>query len=181
MTLSRLTRTKHPAAIRRDAPAGHLYFEILAVISLLGILVSMLLPAVQSAGEAARRLNCSRQLSQLALAVQGYESAFGVYPPGSIDRRGPILSTSQGYHHNWIAQLLPYLEKRTAYRHIDRSVGVYHVKNQPVRRHEIKLLRCPSSGVIGPGYSDYAGVHNDIETPIDVDNNGVFVLNSHVR
>ena len=165
----------------RGAPAGHLFIELLAVMTIICILVSILLPAVQAAREAARRLNCHRHLSQMALAVHSYESALGVYPPGSIDRQRPIMSSPQGYHHNWISQLLPYLEQRAAYRHIDRSVGVYHLKNQSVRRHEIKILRCPSSRAIGPGYSDYAAVHNDVEAPIDVDNNGVFFLNSGVR
>jgi len=176
-----LSIRRETQAMRGRAPAGHLFLELLTVITIVCILAGMLLPAIQAARESARRISCSNHLSQLVLAVQSYESAFGMYPPGTIGHQRPVLSVPQGYHHNWIAQILPYLEERNAYRHLDRSVGVYDAKNRPVRRHELKILRCPSSGASGPGYSDYAGVHNDVEAPIDADNNGVFFLNSRVR
>jgi prepilin-type processing-associated H-X9-DG protein len=155
--------------------------EVLVVITTIGILVAMLLPAVNSAREAARRLTCSRNLAQTILAVHQYESTFSCYPPGTLEDKGPILNQPTGYHHGWITQILPYIEQKTAYGHIDRNVGVYHANNLPVRRVVIPILRCPSTPAAGQGYSDYAGVHNDLEVPIDADNNGIFFLNSHIR
>ena len=115
------------------------------------------------------------------LGVQNYEAAFGTYPPGTIDRRGPLMNIPSGYHHSWITQILPYLEKHNADRQLDRSLSVYHVNNRPVRQHDLKILHCPSRATIGRGYSDYAGVHNHFEGPIHTDNTGVFFLNSRVR
>lgn len=156
--------------------------ELLVVIAIIGILVALLLPAVQAAREAARRMSCTNNLTQLALAVHGYESAFRVYPSGTIAESGPIMNVAQGYHHNWLSKLLPYMEEQIAYQHIDFSVGVYDEKNKPVREVRISVLGCPSDPWAhgDQGATSYAGLHHDQEEPIDVTNNGVFFLNSNV-
>ena len=114
--------------------------ELLVVIAIIGILVALLLPAVQAAREAARRMSCVNNLTQLALATQNYEMAFRVYPPGTINPTGPIEDKPEGYHHNWLSQLLPYMEETSVFRHIDFSVGVYDEKNLPVRK---VFVKCP--------------------------------------
>jgi len=156
--------------------------ELLVVIAIIGILVALLLPAVQAAREAARRMSGTNNLAQLAIAVQGYESAFRVYPPGTIAETGPIVNVAQGYHHNWLAKLLPYMEEQNAYQYIDFSVSVYDEKNKPVRDVRIDILSCPSDPRAGGEVSTttYAGLHHDQEQPIDITNNGVFFLNSSV-
>lgn len=164
----------------RPLRCGFTLVELLVVIAIIGILVSLLLPGIQACREVARRTQCISQLSQLIVAVHNYEMAHAVYPPGTIEQRGPIQNHAQGYHHNWIIQLLPYLEESAAYNHIDRLVGVYDPKNAPVRVQKIPLLMCPSQPAFGSGYSSYAGVHHDIEAAIDEGNNGVFFLNSRV-
>ncbi|MBI2477908.1 MAG: DUF1559 domain-containing protein, partial [Planctomycetia bacterium] len=167
--------------MNRRTIRGFTLVELLVVIAIIGILVALLLPAVQAAREAARRAQCTNNLVQLAIAIHNYESANRVYPPGTIEPTGPIQNVAQGYHHNWIEQLLPYLERTVAYDHIDRSVGVYDPKNAPVRDLNISGLLCPSSWSNSAGYSSYAAVHHDVEAPIDVDNHGVFFLNSALR
>jgi prepilin-type N-terminal cleavage/methylation domain-containing protein/prepilin-type processing-associated H-X9-DG protein len=155
--------------------------ELLVVIAIIGVLVALLLPAVQAAREAARRSQCNNHLSQLIIAVHNYEMAHGVFPPGTLDKTGPIVNTKNGYHHNWIIQSLPYIEMNNAYQAIDKSVSVYHPKNAPVDALSIRLLTCPSSGFGNSNLSHYAGVHHDAEKPIDAKDNGVFFLNSRVR
>ena len=143
--------------------------------------MALLLPAVQAAREAARRSHCEKNLEQFIIAIHNYEMLHGVYPPGTINDQGPIQSLPNGFHHNWITQILPYLEESNAYHQIDRRVSVYDPANQPVRQHFIRILKCPSQPGVVRGYGDYAGVHNDAEVPIDVNNNGTFFLNSRVE
>jgi prepilin-type N-terminal cleavage/methylation domain-containing protein len=159
---------------------GFTLVELLVVLAIIGILVSLLLPAVQAARETARRLQCAHNLMQLGVALGSYESAHGVYPPGTIEEKGPIVHEPKGYHHNWIAQILPYLEERNAWEHVDFSVGVYHPKNAKVKSLSFAVLICPSSPDQTRARSCYAGVHHDVEAPIDADNNGMFFLNSRV-
>jgi len=164
----------------RAAKHGYTFVELMVVIAIIGILVALLLPAVQACREAARRNTCSNNLSQLALALSQYEMAHCVFPSGTVEPAGPILNQANGYHHNWILQLLPHLEQKNAYRFVDRSVSVYDRANQPVRLLTLKVLRCPSySGP--PALSEYAGVHHDREAPIDAGNHGTFFRNSAVR
>jgi prepilin-type N-terminal cleavage/methylation domain-containing protein/prepilin-type processing-associated H-X9-DG protein len=157
--------------------------ELLVVIAIIGILIALLLPAVQAAREAARRVACTNNLSQIALAVQNYNMAHFVYPPGTIDEQGPIVNKSVGYHHNWIEQILPYMEQTSLYRHIDFDTGVYDPSNDQVRQTHVMGFICPSSPRSGAdlGVTSYAGCHASTETPIDADNNGIFFLNSAVR
>jgi prepilin-type N-terminal cleavage/methylation domain-containing protein len=159
--------------------------ELLVVIAIIGILVALLLPAIQAAREAGRRISCANNLTQLILAVHNYEMAHGVYPPGTIDNaKGPIVNTPlpTSYHHNWMVQILPYLEERNTWNAIDKSVGVYHAKNKAPAGAMPRVLVCPSCWFgKGSNVSEYAGVHHETEKPIDATDNGVFFLNSRVR
>lgn len=168
--------------MNRHVPTGFTLTELLAVIGIIGMLVFLMIPAIQSTREVARRTSCASNLIQLIIAVQNYEDAIRAYPPGTVDAQGPISNLPQGYHHNWVEQLLPYLELQNHYRHVDRTVSVYHPNNAPVRnRVASRLFRCPSSVAPDNGLTEYAAVHHDLESPIDSDNHGVFFLNSHVR
>ena len=167
--------------MNRPASRAFTLVELLVVIAIIGILVALLLPAVQAARESAHRTHCTNNLVQLIIGIHNYESAHRLYPAGTIEPTGPIQNVAQGYHHGWLTMLLPYLEQTVAYHHVDRTVGVYHPNNVPIRDLHINGFGCPSSRTSGAGYSNYAAVHHDVEAPIDVTNNGVFFLNSRVR
>ncbi len=170
--------------MRYKKNAAFTLVELLVVIAIIGILVALLLPAVQAAREAARRISCVNNLTQLILAVQNYEMAYRTYPPGTLEEKGPIVNEPKGYHHNWLSRLLPYMEEKNTYNHIDFKVGVYDEKNATVRKVHISTFECPSVGVPDQpdrAFTCYAGVHHDVDADINTDNHGVFFLNSAVR
>jgi prepilin-type processing-associated H-X9-DG protein len=152
----------------------------LVVIAIIGILVSLLLPAIQASRESARRAMCTNQISQLILAVHDYEMAHEHYPSGTVNPTGPIRNLPSGHHISWIARILPYLEEQPLYNMLDVSLSAYHFKNDPARQISIELLICPSNPTDEWPYTNYAGCHHDVEAPIDSNNNGVFFLNSRV-
>lgn len=161
--------------------------ELLVVIAIIGVLVALLLPAVQAAREAARRCSCLNNISQLALAVHNFEFSTEHLPSGTISPEGPIRSEPEGQHVSWLVQILPYVEQHNAYRLFDQSAGAYARTNSDVRALTVDLFVCPSY----PGAevnedstaarTTYAGCHNDQESPIDDDNNGLLFLNSKLR
>ena len=154
--------------------------ELLVVIAIIGVLVSLLLPAVQACREAARRSSCTNNIRQLALGLHTYEFAQEHFPAGVVNKTGPIQNLPQGNHMSWIAHILPEIDEQARFRQIDFALGAYNQRNNPVRQAIIPLLRCPSdSGVVAP-VSNYAGVHHSTEAPIDVTNNGVLFLNSEI-
>lgn len=155
--------------------------ELLVVIAIIGILIALLLPAVQAAREAARRMQCTNNLAQLGLALQSYEAAHEVLPPGVVDSAGPVFNGPEGYHMSWIVQILPFMEQGVAHKHIDFTYGAYAKKNRQVAEIEISTLRCPSSAASGPGVTEYAACHHDVEKQIDADDHGMFFLNSELR
>jgi prepilin-type N-terminal cleavage/methylation domain-containing protein len=99
-------------AARRRHPAFTLV-ELLVVIAIIGILIALLLPAVQAAREAARRSQCSNNLKQLGLALINYHDTIGVFPPGTM---------SHGAGWSWSARVLPFMEVGNVHRQIDFSV-----------------------------------------------------------
>jgi len=170
----------------QDARCGFTLIELLVVIAIIAILVALLLPAVQQAREAARRVSCKNNLAQISLALLNYEMGFGVLPPGSVNATGPIESTAEGYHMSWFVQILPHLDQHALYQGIDFSKGAYDQRDE-VATSRMSVAVCPSdpggrTGGGGPNSSvlGYAAVHNGTEAQIDVTNDGVMFLNSAV-
>jgi prepilin-type N-terminal cleavage/methylation domain-containing protein/prepilin-type processing-associated H-X9-DG protein len=177
-----------PRTIRvRPTRRGFTLVELLVVIAIIGILIALLLPAVQSAREAARRTSCLNNLTQGGLAIHNYEFHFEALPPGVTDSAGPIRNEAQGKHVSWIVKVLPYLEQNILFRRFDQEAGAYAAVNAEVRAAQIPTLHCTSDPVpyVNQGNtvarSGYAGCHHDVEAPIDADNHGLLFLNSKVR
>jgi prepilin-type N-terminal cleavage/methylation domain-containing protein/prepilin-type processing-associated H-X9-DG protein len=158
---------------------GFTLVEVIVVIAIITIMISLLLPAVQSAREQARRTQCVNNLIQLGIALQSYEATHSVLPPGSIDATGPVIENLASYQYSWITQILPHFDQKAVYRHLDFQQGIYQPANETARGVRLSILMCPSTPSFG--YSAFAACHNDLEAPIDTRNNGVFFLNSHVK
>jgi len=175
-----------PAAPRRNQP-GFTLVELLVVIAIIGVLVALLLPAVQAAREAARRVSCLNNVAQLGLSLHNYEFHFETLPPGVTNADGPIRNEPQGTHVSWIVKVLPYLEQNILLQRFDQAAGAYADANAQVRAVPISVLQCSSDPVpyINEGgtiaRSGYAGCYHDTEAPIDKDNHGLLYLNSKVR
>jgi len=166
---------------------GFTLVELLVVIAIIGILIGMLLPAVQQVREAARRTACANNLSQLGVALHNYEFGHQHLPAGVIDSApGPILSQEKGQHVGFLVTLLPYIEERGIADRFDIAAGTYAKANAPAREMPVDTFLCPSS----PGnwfndtstaaISNYAGCYHGTEVPIDDDNNGLLFLNSAI-
>jgi prepilin-type processing-associated H-X9-DG protein/prepilin-type N-terminal cleavage/methylation domain-containing protein len=153
--------------------------ELLIVIAIITILISLLLPAIQSAREQARRTHCVNNLMQLGIALANYAATHSVLPPGVVNDQGPILNLPSGYHHSWVVQILPFVGQDNVYRHFNITEGVYEPSNETAAFVKISTLLCPSDEWMGP--ISYAGCHHDVDAPIAADNHGVLYLNSRVR
>ncbi len=165
---------------------GFTLIELLVVIAIIAVLIALLLPAVQAAREAARRVQCVNNLMNIGIALQNYESSYELLPPGVVNDTGPIQNIPKGYNASWMLQLLPFLEQGAVARRFDDRVGVYAAENSTARGIVISIFLCPSDngsrgGAGAIGMNNYAACHNDVEAPIDVNNKGVFFLNSHLR
>ena len=166
----------------RSVTAGFTLIELLVVIAIIGVLVSLLLPAVQQAREAARRCSCANNLTQIGLAVHNHEFHLEVFPAGVTDPEGPVRNRAEGSHISWVVHLLPYIEQQVLARHFDETAGAYGAANADVRKVHLSVFTCPSSpGQRSEfGWSNYAGCHHDTEAPIDDTNHGLLFRNSKI-
>jgi prepilin-type N-terminal cleavage/methylation domain-containing protein len=108
--------------------------ELLVVTSIIGVLVGLLLPAVQSAREAARRMQCGNNLRQLSLAFQNYESAFKTLPPSRI--------TTGLSQHGYAAYLLPMIEQSVVYNAYQFNTPWWDARNFQAVQVKISTWIC---------------------------------------
>ena len=107
------------------------------MLACIGILVGLLLPAVQAAREAARRMQCSNNMKQIALAMHNYEAVYKAFPPAyTTDANGQPL-------HSWRTLLLPYMEQQALYSQIDLNKPWDDPVNLPFSQVVITHLRLP--------------------------------------
>jgi prepilin-type N-terminal cleavage/methylation domain-containing protein len=170
--------------------------ELLVVVTIIGLLAGLLLPAVQQVRESARRTHCTNNLRQLGLANANHESARGRYPIGSESREWAERPDFPHQFFRWsvLAHLAPFYELETLLRGLDLSVPLYvgltadaiAPQNKPIVKLTVPLFLCPSdagravSDSFGPtNYAGCTGSGAGGGTPFETD--GLFGINSRTR
>ena len=120
--------------------------ELLIVITIIGILIALLVPAVQAAREAARKAQCCNNLKQLGLAVFSYESQWSIFPPSAFTSPGGELGSydASTRHESWGILVLPFLEQQALYDKFDRSKAITDSINETPRSEPLAVMLCPS-------------------------------------
>ncbi len=149
---------------------GFTLIELLVVIAIIGILVALLLPAIQAARESARRTQCLNHLKQLGLAIENHHSARKHYPIGSVvrfDLRTNQLFKADGVFANGFTEMLPYLEE-TALGDLYDSKQPWYMQKAEVARTAVPVYNCPSNSGGSAPHSDpfFRFASEFLESPI---------------
>lgn len=125
---------------------GFTLVELLVVITIIGILVALLLPAVQAAREAARTMHCQNNLKQLGLAILNYESQSGIFPPSSCSPSSvhPASNDPTSRLANWVIMILPFLEQQGLHDRFNLAKPITDSVNLPARSTELAAMLCPT-------------------------------------
>ncbi len=170
---------------------GFTLIELLVVIAIIGVLIGLLLPAVQKVREAAARIQCRNNLRQIGLAIHGYHDRVARFPPGyvsTVAKNGSDVGPGWG----WAAFLLADLEQNNLQRQIQFAVDIGHASNAEARVQSLSVFRCKSDNVAATfttaanpvtiAHGNYVGVFGTNELEDDPGlGNGVFYRNSKIR
>jgi len=178
--------------------SGFTLVELLVVIAIIGILIALLLPAVQAAREAARRSQCSNNLKQIGLALHNYHDTHQCFPLG-VAVTSPATYVPTGYTGlseppgwSWSALILPFMEQQALYDACGICQGVPLDQRISQIQTPLSCYRCPSDTTppnnkrqwtwsmtnlsVGPGTSNYMGMNGTVQTCYD-NCNGTFFRN----
>jgi prepilin-type N-terminal cleavage/methylation domain-containing protein len=191
---------------RRNRP-GFTLIELLVVIAIIGVLIALLLPAVQKVREAANRAQCANHLKQLALACHLHADSIGTLPASNVvvlTGSDPTIEASYTYFENWCLKILPYIEQGNLAAQYDftKAYDKQPVSGQEVQQTFVKVFSCPSdpdankigqpwTGYIGPtingvtgfmtgSYRANCGVNNNQLSWSNPEEARIMVLNDHV-
>lgn len=134
----------------RNRRAGFTLVELLVVIAIIGVLIALLLPAVQQAREAARRIQCTNHMKQLGLALHNYHDTFLKFPYNAEPQSSGVADRSRGA--SWLTRILPFLEQTAAYNQM-QFVGDWSMQDNSssnpnytvLNNYVVNGFNCPSS------------------------------------
>jgi prepilin-type N-terminal cleavage/methylation domain-containing protein len=136
--------------MNRSRLRGFTLVELLVVIAIIGVLVALLLPAVQMARESARRMRCGSQLKQFGIAMHNYHDTYQSFPIGHMFRQvvnGVVVNAQGGTAFGWGAAILPYIEQQALYNQFNFN---YHIantnptQNLTLAQTPLAIFTCPS-------------------------------------
>jgi prepilin-type N-terminal cleavage/methylation domain-containing protein/prepilin-type processing-associated H-X9-DG protein len=162
------------------ARRGFTLIELLVVIAIIGILVALLLPAVQSARESARRTQCTNNLKQLALAVQSYIAQVNVLPAQTLD---VAVYTAKGWQNqwctSWTASLLPHFEEQTIFNSLNFNVPMLEQPPTPFYGANTTFALTTLSTLLCPSESQYKTVSFSLAQFSSTGFAGQFAMNNY--
>ncbi len=136
---------------------GFTLIELLVVITIIGVLIAMLLPAIQAARESARRMQCGSNFKQVGVAIHNHESAKHVLPPAYIVTPGGVMGAADsngdsGPGFTGLFQLLPYIEETATLKNFNRNAPAWDPTNAAIAKTVVSIYRCPSAGDVSLTY-----------------------------
>jgi prepilin-type N-terminal cleavage/methylation domain-containing protein len=194
-------------SLRRTHANGFTLIELLVVIAIVGVLIALLLPAVQKVREAANRMQCANNLKQLALACHLYADAAETLPASNVvvlTGSDPTIEASYTYYDNWCLKILPYIEQGNLAAEYDftKAYDKQPLSGQKVQQTFVKVFSCPSdpdahkigepwTGYVGPtvdgvtgfmtgSYRANCGVNNNVQSWSNPEEARNMVLYDHV-
>jgi prepilin-type processing-associated H-X9-DG protein/prepilin-type N-terminal cleavage/methylation domain-containing protein len=130
----------------RCRPLGFTLIELLVVIGIVGLLVAMLIPAIQASREASRRVHCINNLKQFGIAMQNFESQSRVFPPCmTAELQGPLVSNASGHMQGVMIDLLPFIEQGTIDDLYQHKSMFYAQENALAIAQPLSIAICPSA------------------------------------
>jgi prepilin-type N-terminal cleavage/methylation domain-containing protein len=170
----------------RSPRLGFTLIELLVVIAIIGILIALLLPAVQKVREAANRIKCTNNLKQIGLALHNYHDSMQSFPPAYIDGNTDPTTDAAfdlGPGWGWASVILPYLEQTNIYNQVDfnQTVGL-----NSISQLTLPIFLCPSDEILPTfqvygtstivAQGNYVGCNGTLETTSYPGNNsGLFL------
>jgi len=146
----------------RIARRGFTLVELLVVIAIIGVLVALLLPAVQAAREAARRSSCANNLKQIGLGLHNHHDTYGALPAAGFTRDNnsadlPDNGTLRNMGHTYLAAILPFIEQQNLWDQLDRTQSIDASTNAAFRATVVDSFQCPSDPFIGTAFTGNNG------------------------
>ena len=154
-------RSESHARRLRRIRNGFTLIELMVVLAVIGMLVALLLPAVQSARESARAMQCKNQMRQFGVALHAFESSYQTLPAGN--------DAANGNRHSWCTRILPFIDQAPLYNRYDWTKPWNDASgNGVLTQTTLPMFLCPSEPTPGQGETDYGGNLGTVGTGLPI-------------